>query len=85
MTRSSRPLGVAGRIAGLLFAMSVALVASGQSAGKLDRTVLPIPEPARPAYKELDARTVKAPPRFDVKVPSGAPNVVTLPPFKSVW
>ena len=27
----------------------------------LDRTVLPIREPKRPTYKELDARNVKAP------------------------
>ena len=44
----------------------------------LDRTVLPIKEPARPTYKELDARNVKAPKHFDVKAPAGAPNVVIV-------
>lgn len=45
---------------------------------KIDRTILPIKEPKRPFYKELDARKVKAPPHFDVKAPSGAPNVVII-------
>src|SRR5665648_339068 len=51
-------------------------IASAQE--KLDRTVLPIPEPQRPTYSELDARNVKAPPRFEVKAPKGAPNVVIV-------
>jgi arylsulfatase len=46
--------------------------------GGLDRTVLPIPEPLRPAYTELDARNATAPPRFEVKAPKGAPNVVVV-------
>jgi len=46
--------------------------------GGLDRTVLPIHEPERPTYSELDARNVKAPPRFEVKPPNGAPNVVIV-------
>ncbi len=44
----------------------------------LDRSVLPIPEPKRPLYTELDARTVKIPPHFAVKAPAGAPNVVIV-------
>jgi arylsulfatase len=44
----------------------------------LDRTVLPLAEPARPAYKELDARNAQPPPRFEVKAPDGAPNVVII-------
>ncbi|SHH18910.1 arylsulfatase [Chryseolinea serpens] len=46
--------------------------------GEPDRTTLPIKEPARALYKELDARQVKAPARFDVKAPNGAPNVVVI-------
>jgi arylsulfatase A-like enzyme len=46
--------------------------------GGLDRTVLPIPEPLRPTYSELDARNAKAPARFEVKAPKGAPNVVLV-------
>jgi arylsulfatase len=44
----------------------------------LDRTSLPIKEPVRPTYKELDARNVTPPPRFEVKAPAGAPNVVVI-------
>jgi len=43
-----------------------------------DRTVLPIPEPKRPPYQELDARKVKPPSHFEVKAPAGAPNVVII-------
>ena len=48
------------------------------SPDQLDRTVLPIPEPTRPPISELDARKVKAPPRFEVKAPANAPNVVII-------
>jgi len=44
----------------------------------VDRTVLPIPEPVYPRITELDARKAKAPPRFEVKAPQGAPNVVIV-------
>jgi arylsulfatase A-like enzyme len=44
----------------------------------LDRTVLPIKEPVRPLYKELDARKATAPARFEVKAPKGAPNVIVI-------
>jgi arylsulfatase len=56
------------------------LAASGMSeaADDLDRTVLPIPEPKLPPITQLDARNAKAPPRFDVKPPNGAPNVVIV-------
>ena len=40
--------------------------------------MLPIAEPKRPIYTELDARNVKAPPRFQVTAPQGAPNVVIV-------
>ena len=43
-----------------------------------DRTVLPVQEPKRPLYTELDARNAKMPPKFDVKAPAGAPNVVII-------
>ncbi len=44
----------------------------------LDRTVLPIQEPKVTPITELDARNAKAPPRFEVKAPQGAPNVVIV-------
>lgn len=45
---------------------------------ELDRSVLPIPEPKIPHSKVLDARNTKAPPRFEVKAPAGAPNVLVI-------
>jgi len=44
----------------------------------LDRTILPIPEPRYAPIKELDSRKAKPPPRFEVKAPEGAPNVVIV-------
>ena len=44
----------------------------------LDRTVLPIAEPQYPRSTVLDARDAKAPPRFEVKAPAGAPNVLIV-------
>ena len=44
----------------------------------VDRTVLPIPEPKLKPITELDAREANAPPRFEVKAPKGAPNVVIV-------
>jgi len=46
--------------------------------GELDRTVLPIPEPEPPVYTVLDVRDATPPPRFEVKAPEGAPNVVVV-------
>jgi len=43
-----------------------------------DRTVLPIAEPDYPHSTVLDARDAKAPPRFEVKAPTGAPNVLIV-------
>lgn len=45
---------------------------------RIDRTVLPITEPEYPPIKELDVSKAKAPPRFAVKAPKGAPNVVIV-------
>jgi len=44
----------------------------------MDRTTLPIPEPKRPLYTELDARNAKMPPKFEVKAPAEAPNVIII-------
>ena len=49
-----------------------------QKTGDIDRTILPIREPTPPTYTELDARDAKAPPRFEIKAPQGAPNVVIV-------
>lgn len=44
----------------------------------IDRTVLPVAEPTPPTITEVDARKAKAPPRFEVKAPAGAPNVMII-------
>src|SRR4030095_8926045 len=77
-----------GILALMLVAIAVLMYGCGQEAGPgtpatsssdgLDRTVLPIKEPARQTYKELDARNAKAPARGEVKAPQGAPNVVVV-------
>src|SRR6267378_5936216 len=60
-----------------LVAISITLPFS-LAAQQIDRTVLPVPEPKPPTITELDARNAKAPPRFEVKAPQGAPNVVVV-------
>lgn len=44
----------------------------------MDRTVLPIVEPARTKYTELDVRNAVPPERFQVKAPQSAPNVLVV-------
>ena len=66
-----------------LWASGLALVTAFAPQGlfaqvELDRTVLPIREPAPPVYKELDARNAKPPTRWQVTAPAGAPNVVVV-------
>ncbi|HEY2680465.1 MAG TPA: hypothetical protein VGI59_04015, partial [Candidatus Udaeobacter sp.] len=65
-------------IAALLSFVLGAAFAPTESAQEIDRTVLPVPEPQPPTITELDARNAKAPPRFEVKAPKGAPNVVVV-------
>ncbi len=65
-------------LATLLIGFSTATASAQQAELKLDRTSLPIAEPKRPAYTEVDARKAKMPPHFDVKAPKGAPNVVIV-------
>ena len=68
-----------------LAALGVVMLLAGNSwsfaqeqSGRLDRTVLPIPAPPIKPITVLDARDAKAPPRFEVKAPAGAPNVVIV-------
>jgi arylsulfatase len=67
-------------VATLLFTVSCAEKAreSTVAGDGVDRTVLPIHEPAVTPIKELDARNATAPPRFEVNAPEGAPNVVVV-------
>ena len=39
---------------------------------------MPIPDPSYPPITQLDARNATPPPRFEVKAPSGAPNVLII-------
>ncbi|MNQ44343.1 Arylsulfatase [compost metagenome] len=48
------------------------------TSGEMDRSVLPIKEPVRKTYTELDVRNATASPRFAVTAPKGAPNVVVI-------
>ena len=59
-----------------LILLAVGLVPA--TAGELDRTSLPVQEPAPPTYTELDAGNAEPPPRFEVTAPKGAPNVVII-------
>ena len=52
--------------------------ASLETTAKLDRTVLPISAPKPPKYTELDVRDATPPPRFKVKAPQDAPNVLLV-------
>lgn len=46
--------------------------------GGIDRTALPIQEPAPQTYSELDVRNTTQPERFEVEAPEKAPNVVIV-------
>jgi arylsulfatase A-like enzyme len=59
-------------------ALSVVLVGMAAAQTKLDRTVLPIPEPNYPHSTVLDARDATPPPRFQITAPDGAPNVIIV-------
>jgi hypothetical protein len=56
----------------------LSLLPLAAEAQKIDRSVPPVPEPQPPTIAELDARNAKAPSRFEVKAPKGAPNVVVV-------
>jgi hypothetical protein len=44
----------------------------------VDRTALPLAEPSYPPITELDVRKATPPPRFEVKAPDRAPNVLVI-------
>jgi arylsulfatase len=65
----------------MMTSLAVGRVAPQQTtagSATLDRSILPIPEPKRQTYTELDARNAKPPQRWQVKAPVGAPNVVVV-------
>lgn len=67
----------------LLIGPSVAMISllagtAFGAAAEIDRTVLPLAEPKVVPITEVDARKATPPPRFEVKAPAGAPNVVVV-------
>ncbi|MCL4504169.1 MAG: arylsulfatase [Deltaproteobacteria bacterium] len=67
-------------LAVMLTAVAVAAqeAAPAQVVLPTDRTMLPIPEPQYPHSTVLDARKATPPPRFEVKAPAKAPNVLIV-------
>jgi arylsulfatase A-like enzyme len=62
----------------LVIVLAAGHVSARAQQAPLDRTVLPIPEPKHPQITELDARKTTPPPRFEVRAPSDAPNVLII-------
>ena len=56
----------------------MACAATARAQAIPDRATLPIPEPQYPKSTELDARNASPPPRFEVKAPPDAPNVLII-------
>jgi arylsulfatase A-like enzyme len=67
---------IGSRVTGVAFAVISGTAVWAQPT--IDRTVLPVHEPAVTPITELDARKAKAPPPFEVKAPASAPNVVIV-------
>ena len=70
-------------IVSAILAFTFAVMAAGYAATVTaqtgpDRTTLPIPEPQYPHSTVLDVRNATPPPRFEVKAPAGAPNVLIV-------
>ncbi|MGH8767509.1 MAG: arylsulfatase, partial [Burkholderiales bacterium] len=66
---------------GAVVALSTHVTAQGGAAKVVfptDRTVLPIPEPQYPHSTVIDARNATPPPRFEIKAPTNAPNVLIV-------
>ena len=58
--------------------LAISCISMSAQNSPLDRSVLPIAEPSYPHITELDARKAKAPARFEVTAPAGAPNVLII-------
>ena len=72
-------IGVSVTVPTAVSAMSPQSTESSDSAGtEVDRTVLPLKEPERPKYTQLSVSDAKPPPRFEVKAPKDAPNVLLV-------
>src|SRR6266568_4228211 len=83
MTRTSMTFAVGLPLALMLALLTTAPVAAQAAATAsvvlpTDRTVLPLPEPQYPHSTVFDARNATPPPRFEVKAPANAPNVLIV-------
>ena len=58
--------------------LGTACAASAAQTADPDRTILPIPEPARQPSNVVDVRNATPPERFNVTAPQGAPNVLLV-------
>lgn len=65
-------------VAVFVYAMAAVAISKNTFGQDLNRTALPIREPIRKPYTELDVRNATPPARFEVKAPQGAPNVVVV-------
>jgi len=65
-------------VGGTTRAQTPAQAAGAAATAPVDRTILPIPEPVPPTIDVLDARNAIPPPRFEVKAPPNAPNVLIV-------
>ncbi len=66
-------------MAAFILALSVVCAAMALAQAEPDRTTLPIHEPQYPHSTVLDVRNAPPPPpRFEVKAPAGAPNVLIV-------
>lgn len=62
----------------LSHALGAVVASTAGAQTTLDRTVLPIPEPSYPHSTVLDVRNATPPSRFELKAPTGAPNVLIV-------
>ncbi len=76
--KSATPLAVLGLVLGVACTPPEGARDTSGADAQLDRTVLPIAEPKVVPITTVDARDATAPPRFEVKAPQGAPNVVIV-------
>jgi arylsulfatase len=58
--------------------LSIVCAATIAAQTDMDRTVLPMPDPVYRTSKVLDVRKATPPPRFEVKAPKDAPNVLVV-------
>jgi arylsulfatase A-like enzyme len=84
MTRTSMTLALGLPLSLMVALLSTTAPVAAQTAATAnvvlptDRTVLPIPEPQYPHSTVFDARNAVPPPRFEVKAPAKAPNVLIV-------